>query len=258
MRVTDAVLFQAYRRTLILYPQGFRIQYQEQMLLTLRDACRERRSGATRFWLNVCKDLVKSVCVERMFVKRQPVFIYAVSVALVLTLVGWAAAITIQQMLRRGADQPQVEMVNWYASEIEAGVTPDEAIPPGYVDLERSLQPFVIFYDDRGSPEKGTGYLDQSMPAPPAGVFENVRNHGSEKFTWQPSRQVRIATVVRRVTGAHPGFMLSGRSLRVVEEDESLLRRMVIFGWLAMVLVLALGATLLGRAQSAPHVTSQT
>ncbi len=253
MRKSDVFFFDVYRRALVLYPPVFRRRYREQMLQTLHDADRERCAGAMCFWLQSFTDLAKSLCVERMLMKRQPIFTHALALTAILTLLGGAAALTMQQMLRRGADQPQIEMVNWYVSEIEAGVRPDEAIPPGYVDLERSLQPFVIFYNDRGKPENGTGYLDQSMPAPPAGVFDYVRSHGSEKFTWQPSRGIRIAAVVRRVAGAHPGFVLSGRSLRVVEEDESLLRRMVMFGWLALVLILALGAALLRRAQPSPH-----
>lgn len=125
MTKIDALLFRAYSRALVLYPTGFRRQYREQMLQTVRDAHRERHAGSMRFWLEICMDLVKSICVERVLVKRQPILTHALAVALVLTLLGGAAAITIQQILRRGADQPQIEMVNWYASEIEAGVAPD-------------------------------------------------------------------------------------------------------------------------------------
>jgi hypothetical protein len=256
MRKSDRLFFDAYRRALILYSSGFRRQYGEQMMLTLSDACGERRANMIRFWLKTFADLAKSACVERILIKRQPIFTYAFSLAMILTLLGGAAALTIQQMLRRGADQPQIEMVDWYASEIESGEKPSEAIPTGYVDLERSLQPFNIFYDDRGKPEEGTGYLNQLVPTPPSGVFEYVRSHGSEKFTWQPSRDVRIAAVIRRVTGAHPGFMLSGRSLRLVEEEESLLRRMAILGWVAVVLILVMGTAFLQRAQAKRHATS--
>ncbi|MFL6464517.1 MAG: hypothetical protein ACJ73N_08945 [Bryobacteraceae bacterium] len=37
------------------------------------------------------------------------------------------------------------------------------------------------------------GYLDQAVPVPPPGVFDYLRSHGSNKFTWQPRRDVRIA-----------------------------------------------------------------
>ena len=256
MKNSDRWFYDFYRRALVLYPSEFRCQYEEQMMVTLSDACSERRIDGMRFWLKAFADLTKSACRERILMKRQPIFTYVLALTIIFTLLGGAAALTIQQMLRRGADQPQVEMVNWYAVEIESGVKPDEAIPTGYIDLERSLQPFVIFYDDQAKPEHGNGYLDQLTPAPPSGVFEYVRNHGTEKFTWQPSRRVRIAAVMRRISGAHPGFVLSGRSLRFVEEEESLLRRMTIFGWLAVVLILVLGATFLHRTQARRHATS--
>jgi hypothetical protein len=41
-----------------------------------------------------------------------------------------------------------------------------------------------------------------------------------------------------------------------VEEEESLLRRMTIFGWLAVMLILVLGATFLQRTQAKRHATS--
>jgi hypothetical protein len=46
-----------------------------------------------------------------------------------------------------------------------------------------------------------------------------------------------------------PGYILAGRSLRLTEEYESLLRRMTFFGWFATMLLLALGTVLLNRAQ---------
>jgi hypothetical protein len=252
----DLLLFLIYKRVLQLYPTRFRSEYEQQVIQTLRDAHGECRVSSLRFWFKIYGDLVKSVCVERIFMMKQPIVLHAISLGVILTLLGGLAAVTIQQMLRRGADQPQIEMVDFYVSEIESGLNPNDSIPSGYVDLERNLEPFVIFYDELGKPEKATGYLDQSIPAPPPGVFEYVRDHGSEKFTWQPARGVRIAAVARHIAGSHPGFLLCGRSLRIVEADESLLRRMAFFGWVAMVLLLVVGAILLQRARPIPHTNS--
>lgn len=182
---------------------------------------------------------------------QRPLVFHTLALAVILTLLGGAASITMQQMLRRGANQPQIDMVDWYAGEITAGEDPGNVIPPGYVDAERSLQPFVIFYDDRGQPGPGTGYLDQALPAPPAGVFDFVRKQGSEKVTWQPRPGVRLASVIKRVQGKKIGFVLAARSLRLVEEQETLLWRIAIGGWITVMLLLIGSATLLSRAQRA-------
>lgn len=254
MAAPRPVLLTLYRGALVLYPARLRHDYREQMLRTLHDAYSERRTSALRFWFRMYADLFESSFTERMYMLReyalkQPVFLYTMALAVVLTLLGGTAAITMQQMLRRGADQPQIDMAQWYSGEINSGEAPADVIPPGYVDLERSLQPFVIFYDDHGIPGPGTGYLDQVLPAPPVGVFDFVRSHGSENVTWRPRPGVRIASVVTRVTGKRSGFLLAGRSLRLVEQQESLLRRMVIGGWILVMAVLIGGAMLVNRVQ---------
>jgi len=253
--------FFVYERALLLYPPGFRREYREQMLQTLRDAHHDRKAQYVRFWLKAYFDLVRSPYTEHMMtlrteVLKQPILFHALSLGLILTLLGGVAAVTMQQMLRRGANQPQIDMVNYYSSEIASGTNPDDAIPPGYVDPERNLEPFVIFYNEQGKPEASTGYLDQSVPTPPAGVFRYVQSHGSENFTWQPRPHVRVAAVVRYLSGSHPGFVLAGRSLREVEKDESVLVWMTFLGWLLLVLLLASGARALQRVERLKQVTT--
>ena len=243
-----------YQWMLLLYPRRLRSRYREQMILSLRDSYHNRAAGQCRFWFHSFSDLLQSSLMERIYMARErafrhPITFYTLTLAVVLTLVGATGALTMQQMLRRGANQPQIDMADWYAGEIAAGEAPGDVIPPGYVDLERSQQPFVIFYDEQGKPGAGTGYLDQNLPAPPAGVFDFARSHGSEKVTWQPRPGVRIATVVKHVTNKGSGFILAGRSLSLVEEQESLLRRMVILGWIAIMTVLFAGSSLVTRAQ---------
>ena len=180
---------------------------------------------------------------------QRPIILHALFVGFILTILGGVAAITMQQMLRRGADQPQIEMADLYVSKMNAGEKLNDFLPLGRVDLRQSLEPFVIFYNDKGEPEGNSGYLNQTAPVPPPGVFTYLRSHGADKFTWQPTTDVRIAAVGRRVTGKYPGFLLVGRSLRLVEESESLLRRMVFLGWFILLLLLTSGAAFLHRAR---------
>ena len=256
MKTLPAAMLWLYRVALVAYPRRLRLAYREQMLQTLRDAYGDRNIGAVHFWFRVYKDLAQSSLTERFnmlrdFVFKAPIAFHTAALALVLTLLGGATAITMQQMLRRGANQPQIDMAQWYAGEIGAGEAPGHVIPPGYVDLEQSLQPFVIFYDEQGKPGPGTGYLEQRIPVPPSGVFDFVRMHGSENVTWEPRPGVRVASVVRRINRKTPGFILAGRSLRLVEEQETLLWRIVVGGWIFVMALLLAGASLLNRAQRA-------
>lgn len=243
-----------YRGALMIYPLRLRAQHRDQMLQTLHDAYQDRPSGALRFWLYAFRDLLESSLMERIHMVRDsflrsPLAFHTLALAAILTVIGGAASFTISQMLRSGANQPQIDMVNYYVGEIASGEEPADVIPPGYVDLERSLQPVVIFYDDHGKAGPGTGYLDQQLPKPPAGVFDFVRANGTEKITWQPRPGVRLASVVQRVNGKHPGFVLAARSLRLVEEQKTTLWRMALGVWLITMLLLIGGASLLNRAQ---------
>jgi hypothetical protein len=248
-----------YRGALVLYPTHLRREYRQQMLQTLCDAHQDRPSGAMRFWLHAYGDLLQSSFTERYFmlrdqVLRRPIVFHTFALAVILTLLGGAASVTMQQMLRRGANEPQIDMANYYAGEIGSGEDPGNVIPPGYVDAERSLQPFVIFYDDQGKPGPGTGYLDQVLPAPPTGVFDFVRKQGSENVTWQPRPGIRLASVIRRVQGKKSGFILAARSLRLVEQQEKLLWRIAVGGWITVMILLISGASLLSRAQRVERV----
>jgi hypothetical protein len=254
MNRPDPFLFKLYRAALRLYPSSLRLRYQDQMLQTVRDADAERSYSAAYFWLYLFADLLKSSVKERLLMIRQQVFahpvpFYSAALGLILTFMGGASSLVFQQMLRRGANQPQIQMADSYASQLASGRKPEDVIPAGAVDLAQSLEPFVIFYNDAGTPVRATGYLNRTIPVPPAGVLRYVSAHGSEEVTWQPQAGVRIASVARRVTGANPGIVLTGRSLRVVEEQEVLFWKIVFGAWFVLVALLIAGAMFLGRAR---------
>jgi hypothetical protein len=249
-------LFALYRSALRLYPSRLRLRYQNQMLQSVRDADAERPCSAPRFWLRLFADLLTSSAREHMLMIREqviahPIFFHALALGIILTLWGFPAAMTFNGMLRRTANQPQTAMVDQYASRMAGGEKPEDVISPRSIDLQQSLEPFAIFYNDQGAPVRANGYLNQTVPTPPPGVFNYLRAHGSDAITWQPQPGVRIAAVLRRVAGPNPGFLLAGRSLREVEEQESDFRKMVFYGWFVLVGLLVAGAVLLNRIQNA-------
>ena len=162
MNAPNPRLLSLYRNALRLYPSGLRLRYQDQLLQTVRDAHAERRNPPLFFWFHLFADLLKSSMKEHLLMIRQqaiarPIFFHALTLGLILTLWGGAAALTFQQMLRRGANQPQAQMADLYASEIASGVKPDEAIPA-----------ITSIWSEASSPLSSSTTIRAWPPRPPA------------------------------------------------------------------------------------------
>ena len=174
-----------------------------------------------------------------------------------LILAGIASGVALalyaipQHVLRSGANDPQIQLATDAVARIESGAAPSQVVGAGNVDMARSLAPFVIAYDDQGQPLASQAKLNGGVPTPPAGVFDCVRQRGEERVSWQPilgkTRGVRIAAVVERVDGAHPGFVLAGRSLREVEAREAQVEQMAGLTWIGMLTLIVIGTLVYGR-----------
>ncbi len=149
----------------------------------------------------------------------------------------------VQQDLRMGGNDPQIQMAEDTAVALAGGAAVGSVIPTPQIDVARSLAPFVIAYDDSGKVLASSGLLHGQVPALPPGVLDYVRQHGQDRVTWQPEPGVRIAAVVARFDGRQSGSVLAGRSLREVEKRESDL--LLLSG---AALVVTLGASLLAVA----------
>ena len=170
--------------------------------------------------------------------------------ALVLTALATGLALALntipQQVLRLGANDPQIAMAGDLVARLEQGIAPAEAVPAGSIDLSRSLTPFLIAYDDQGRPLASQAQLNGKTPTPPSGVFANVRQHGEDRISWQPRRDVRIAAVIQRVNGPQPGFVLAGRNMREVESREALVGQLAGLTWIGMMAVILVGTAVFG------------
>jgi hypothetical protein len=173
-------------------------------------------------------------------------------VALLTTAFCGLAYLTVQQTLRLGANDPQIQMAEDIASAREKDTTASSLLPQDKVDLQHSLGVFVIIFDDQGNQIASSGVLNGQSPQLPGGVLEYVRQHGEDRLTWQPEGGVRIAAVVTRVNGVESGFVLVGRSLREVERRISQIELICGLTWLATLglasVVIAAGEFLLSAS----------
>jgi hypothetical protein len=170
-------------------------------------------------------------------------------VAAATTVLAGVVYVAVQQDIRSGADDPQVQLAEDARSRLEAGAAPESVLPPGPVDLRRSLAPYVVVFDTRGRPLASSGVLDGDTPVPPAGVLEHARGAGVDRISWEPAAGVRSAIVVLPY---RDGFVLAGRSLRRVEERELALEVEVGLGWL-VALGASAAAALLAALATAPR-----
>lgn len=153
--------------------------------------------------------------------------------AITLSIVCLLVYVSVQQALRQSANDPQIQMAEDAAAELEKGTPAKEIIPEKTVDISKSLTPYVIVYDGTGVPITGSGNLDGQLPILPEGVLDFAKNNGKDKITWQPRPGVRSAIVVARYRGENPGYVMVGRSLREVEIRTSQLQLITILAWLA-------------------------
>src|SRR2546421_254331 len=112
------------------------------------------------------------------------------------TVVSFAIYASVQQTYRSNANDPQIKAAQTISNVMDQGVPADSITGQGdQVDLEKSLSLFISIFDKDGKLVSSTGKLGQDSPTPPSGMFDYLRAHGQERFTWEPQKGVRIAAV---------------------------------------------------------------
>lgn len=139
-------------------------------------------------------------------------------VALVSTAVVTLVYAAVQQNYRLSANDPQIQMARDAAGAWDSGTDPDNLVSGNMVDMEKSLAPYLVVYDDNHTVLSTSGTLGGHTPAPPAGVFEYTKAHTEDRITWQPQGTVRQAAVIVK---AKHGFVLAARNLQEVEAREN-------------------------------------
>jgi hypothetical protein len=144
-----------------------------------------------------------------------------------------------QQVLRSDANDPQVQLAEDAAARLQAGAGPAEVVPSTETDVARSLAPWVIVYGPDRKPLAGSARLDGKLAEYPVSVFDNAPPGApGHAVTWQPRSGVRVASVV---VGFKGGWVVAGRSLRLVEERVDLIAELAVVGWLAALVATAVG-----------------
>lgn len=183
------------------------------------DALKDERVqdiGCTLDVINV-EQQKRMVMIRRVFLEA---FAGWLPVAIAVTCLAGLVYLTVQQNIRSSANDPQIQLAQDAATALSHAVSPQQIIPTQQIDIATSLAPYLMVFRDSGELIATSGYLNGQTPVVPSGVFAYVRDHGEDRFTWEPQRGVRSAAIVERFAGAQPGFVLAGRSMREIERRE--------------------------------------
>jgi hypothetical protein len=156
----------------------------------------------------------------------------AAAFVLAIIVLGFAY-VAGQQILRQGANDPQVQMATDAAAALGRGASAPAIVSSGaQIDIAESLSPFIMIFNSKGAVLQSSGVIKNMPPAPPRGMFTYLQKHNERRFTWEPAHGVRIAAVAIAVKGHGDGFVLVGRSLAETEKREAALFGKFFIAWL--------------------------
>ena len=167
-------------------------------------------------------------------------FLLFLPIALLISILAGFPYLAIRQALRAEANDPQIQMAEDLADVLLKGQSAADMKASGSLaDMEQTLSPFIIIYDEMGKSLFSTIQLNGSTPTPPSDVLNAAKNPGDHRLTWAPKPNIHIAAVIVHFGGSHPGFVLAGRSLREVEKRETTLGEEFLLTWLIALIVAA-------------------
>ena len=161
-------------------------------------------------------------------------------VAVLATALCGLVYLEVQQGLRSSANDPQYQLAEDAAARLDGGAAPNSVVDSANpVDLADGLGTFLIVFDTSHAVVATSATLDGGSPAPPKAVLDAARAGSPSAVTWQPREGVRVAAVTVAWKG---GFVLAGRSLRRVEQQESNAELIAGAAWSCALVALALAS----------------
>ncbi|HSW78900.1 MAG TPA: hypothetical protein VLF88_02710 [Candidatus Babeliales bacterium] len=153
----------------------------------------------------------------------------------VATLVLGAAYAMVQQSTRLSADDLPLTTAQVAKQELQNGSDPKDVVPTLKTNLRYDASVFMVITDSSQHVLASSATLDGQTPLPPQGVFNFTNVHGTDHFTWAPSKGVRAATRVTKYTnGTDEGYIVTGQSLKPYEDRISTYTWITLAAWLAV------------------------
>jgi len=144
----------------------------------------------------------------------------AVAITGLSGLIYWA----VQQDIRIGSYEPQIQLSEDTATSINAGTDPAKVVLSGNVEISKSVAPYLMVFDDNGKLLAGNAKLFGQNPTIPQGVLDFAKANGQDRVSWQPASGVRSAIIITHFSNSKiSGSVVAGRSLREPEKRVDML-----------------------------------
>jgi hypothetical protein len=145
-------------------------------------------------------------------------FVRWLPLAVVTVLLSGVIYGVVQHVERSGANDPLIQLATDAKNALASGASAQSVVPATTIDLAQSLAPYVVVYDASGQTVASAAMLHGQPLMLPAGVLDSAKGMpDGNLITWQPEAGIRQAIVV--VPTAN-GFVIAGRSLKLVEQRE--------------------------------------
>lgn len=179
--------------------------------------------------------------------------------AIVLTVILGTVYVVAQQTLRLSANDPQIQLAEDWASQLNDGTNPTSLDLGKTVDPNHSLATFGIVYDQNGNIANASVAAPSTMLQPDGVLGAVDRSHDNEvRFTWQPESGARYAAVIKRATASDKTYyVLAARNLREVEHREDQMMLLTSAAWVAGLALTALSQQTHVAVRAMRKVTSR-
>ena len=150
--------------------------------------------------------------------------------AVLLSLTMLLMYVAVQQNYRSAANDPQMQLARDIANDIRYTRTYRYYLDSA-VDPRQSLGTFMQLYNENGQLLYSGGTVNGKAPRIPKGVLHNAKQCIENAVTWQPTADVRLATVAEYTTIPDIAYVVVARSLQEVENCEARLMQMIMLFW---------------------------
>lgn len=121
----------------------------------------------------------------------------------------------VQQESRTGINTPLVQILQTVKADLQSGVNPEVILKSREIGLSTSESPFITLYGLDKSVIGSSEHLANRTLTLPPGVLDISRAKGESRVTWQPTPELRFASITDYVPTF--GYVSVSQSLGEVE-----------------------------------------